>query len=205
MPTAERPTSAHFADPAPDADQAGFARILEMLQTRGNNPTPQNQETTKPRTPLYARATEPKPDPEARPSSSSLISLLTGQNPPQQQEPVSSYVLPPQDQIADSRSPVDLPTHTRQQSGINKDEVLLNLLRQASLAPKPQPSNPHHQQLGGVYGMPADLNVRAAARNQMIPPVQGQDLPVMPQRRETGRSMYDEAPISMYQNEPGAA
>jgi len=200
MPATERPSSAHFADSTADADQAGFARILEMLQTRSNNPTPQNQETTKTRTPLYARASEPRPDPEARPSSATLISLLTGQIPPQQQQQHSSTQGPSaQDHVADSRSPGEHPTHTRQQSSINKDEVLLNLLRQASLAPKPQPPNPH-QQAGAMYGMPSDPNVRAAARNQMISPVPGPD-PIMSQRRETGRSMFDESPVAMYQNE----
>ncbi|KAK7905291.1 hypothetical protein LTR67_000011 [Exophiala xenobiotica] len=201
MPTAERPSSAHFADSTADADQAGFARILEMLQTRSNNPTPQNQESTKTRTPLYARASEPRPDPEARPSSATLISLLTGQTTPQQQQqPAPSQRPSVQDRVADSRSPGEQPTHTRQQSSINKDEVLLNLLRQASLAPKPQPPPNPHQQAGGMFGMPSEPNVRAAARNQMISPVPGPD-PIMSQRRETGRSMFDESPVAMYQNE----
>jgi len=48
--------------------------------------------------------------------------------------------------------------------------------------------------------MPSEPNVRAAARNQMISPVPGPD-PIMSQRRETGRSMFDESPVAMYQNE----
>ncbi|KIW21518.1 hypothetical protein PV08_02098 [Exophiala spinifera] len=197
----ERPSSTQLSESTSDADQAGFARILEMLQTRSNNPTPQTQETTtKPRTPLYARGSEPKPEMESRPSSQTLISLLTGQNLPQPQDAILNHGSPPHGRVTDPDSPIPPPTHTRQQSSINKDEVLLNLLRQASLAPKPQPPSNPHQQAGAIYGMPNDANMRAAARNQMVSPIQGQE-PLIPQRRETGRSMFDESPVSMYQNE----
>ncbi|KAJ9634994.1 hypothetical protein H2204_005949 [Knufia peltigerae] len=201
MPSAERPSSTQLSDSTSDADQAGFARILEMLQTRSNNPTPQSQETTaKPRTPLYARGSEPKPEMESRPSSQTLISLLTGQNPPQQQNANLNQGPPLHERVPDPDSPIAPPTHTRQQSSINKDEVLLNLLRQASQAPKPQPPPNPHQQPGTMYGIPSDANMRAATRNQMVSPIQGQE-PHMPQRRETGRSMFDEPPISVYQIE----
>lgn len=198
MPTSERPSSAQLPGSSADADQAGFARILEMLQTRSNNPTPQSQDNAKSRTPLYARGSEPKTEAEGRPSSQSLISLLTGQSIPPQQEPTP----PTLERFADSGTPISPPTHARQQSSISKDEVLLNLLRQASLAPKPEPPNPHHQSVPGMYGMPNDPNARAAARNPMVSPVQGQGQ--MPgQRRETSRSMFDESPVSLYPNEQG--
>ncbi|KIV87801.1 hypothetical protein PV11_03323 [Exophiala sideris] len=198
MPTSERPSSAQLPGSSGDADQAGFARILEMLQTRSHNPTPQSQETAKPRTPLYARGTEPRPEMEGRPSSQSLISILTGQNLSQQQEPTPMS----QDRFTDPGSSAPQPAHTRQQSSINKDEVLLNLLRQASLAPKPEPPNPHQQSGSGMYGIPGDPNARAAGRNHMISPVQGQG-PMPGQRREASRSMFDESPVSVYPNESG--
>ncbi|KIX08629.1 uncharacterized protein Z518_03285 [Rhinocladiella mackenziei CBS 650.93] len=215
MPTAERPSSAQIPS-STDADQAGFARILEMLQTRSNNPTPQNQDTAKPRTPLHAGGTGSKAEPEARPSSQDFLSLLGAQNAPRQSEPAQSQPPPNHERYAEPRSPTEQPPHTRQQSSINKDEVLLNLLRQASLAPKPQPPPPPppppppaHQQseMGAGARMPGLNDPNSRSRGQMISPVQGQgqvqDPIMMMQRRETGRSMFDESPISMYQNEPG--
>lgn len=198
---AERPSSAQMPGSNPmDADQAGFARILEMLQTRSNNPTPQTVEQTKPRTPLYARDAQPKAESEARPpSSSNLLSFLGNQNVGFPHEGA-----PPQERYSDSKSPGEQPSHTRQQSSINKDEVLLNLLRQANLAPKPQPPPPHqHPEMrsaAAMFGVP-DPNARQGpARGQVPPQVQEQ---AMNQRRETGRSMYDEPPPPMYHNEPG--
>lgn len=200
----ERPASAQMPNSSPmDADQAGFARILEMLQTRSNNPTPQTQEQTKPRTPLYARDVQPKMEGEARPPSSSnpnLLSFLGNQNAGYSQEPA-----PSQERYTDSKSPADQHSHTRQQSSINKDEVLLNLLRQANLAPKPQPPPPHqHSELrsaGVMYGGPDPSARQGPPRSQI--PSQAQEQ-AMNQRRETGRSMFDEPPVPMYHGEPGS-
>lgn len=205
MPSTERPSSAQLSGSTVDADQAGFARILEMLQTRGSNPIPQSQEPAKPRTPLYARGNDSKVEPEARPPSQNLISLLTGQSSPQHQESAQYHPRAHQEKYAGATSPIELPTHTRQQSSINKDEVLLNLLRQANLAPKPQPLPPPQQSergRPGGFGMFVDPEARAQPpRNQMISPGEGPD-PMMIQRRETGRLMFDDSPGSMFQNEP---
>lgn len=206
MPAAERPSSAQTPGSATDADQAGFARILEMLQTRSNNPTPQTQDATKPRTPLYARGTEPKIEHEARPPSQTLLPMFSGNKAPQQPEPEANQQLT-QERYSESKSPIEQSAHTRQQSSINKDEVLLNLLRQASLAPKPQPPPPHPQSEmrtgGGMFSGLTDPNPRTSTmRGQMVSPVQGQD-PAMIQRRDTGRSMFDESPMSMYPSEQG--
>ncbi|EXJ84128.1 hypothetical protein A1O3_04795 [Capronia epimyces CBS 606.96] len=204
VPTAERPSSAQPGS-AVDADQAGFARILEMLQTRSNNPTPQTQETAKPRAPLYARGGEVKSVAESRPSPQSLLSLLAGQNAPQPQEPTRTRPSASQARVTEPQSSTDQSTHTRQQSSINKDEVLLNLLRQANLAPKPEPPPPHQQadgrNGGAMYGMMSEYNVRiGTARGQMTSPVQPPDH--IAQRRETGRAIFEESLVPMYQNEP---
>lgn len=202
----ERPSSAQMSGHnSMDADQAGFARILEMLQTRSNNPTPQTQEQTKPKTPLYAREAPPKMEGEPRPpSSSNLLSFLGNQNTSYPLEGMTGPPAPPQERYPDTRSPIEQSSHTRQQSSINKDEVLLNLLRQANLAPKPQPPQPHqHGELrpaGSMYGGPDPSGRQGPARGQVIPPGQEQ---AMNQRRDIGRSMFDESPLSMYQNEQG--
>ncbi|EXJ78809.1 hypothetical protein A1O1_09211 [Capronia coronata CBS 617.96] len=212
MPAVVRPSSASQPGSATDADQAGFARILEMLQTRSSNPTPQAQETTKTRTPLYARRADSRAESESRPSPQNLLSILAGQNGPQRQEPATAQPPANQERLAEpqpqpqSQPPAEPHTHTRQQSSINKDEVLLNLLRQASLAPKPQPPAPRQQAEGrggaAMYAMMSESNVRiGTARGQIPSPVQLQEL-MMQQRREVGRATFEESPISMYQNDP---
>ncbi|RVX66879.1 hypothetical protein B0A52_09003 [Exophiala mesophila] len=209
-PVVDRPSSAHRTQVSPkDADQAGFARILEMLQTRSSNPTPQNQDQQKPKTPLYARDTQARPEGEPQAPSSDLLSLLGGRPPSQHPDPSSGQPAPSDDRYNDSRSPSEQPTHTRQQSSIHKDEMLLNLLRQASLAHKPHPQSPHQQSdyrpAGGMYPMPPPPpppNTREDSSRPRGAPAPGQD-PIMAQRRETGRSMFDESPMSMYPIEPG--
>ncbi|OAP62641.1 hypothetical protein AYL99_01868 [Fonsecaea erecta] len=197
----ERPTSAQATGSSTDADQAGFARILEMLQTRSNNPTPQNQEGAKPKTPLYARATEPKTEPEAKPPTPTLWALLSGQldSQPRQSEQIHPPVA--QDRYTESKSPIEQSTHTRQQSSITKDEVLLTLLRQASLAPKPQPPPPIAA--GGMFGLPPPepSNRAVQPRGPVISPIQALQDPIVAQRREPRGSIFDESPVSMYQNE----
>ncbi|EHY53250.1 hypothetical protein ABEF92_001146 [Exophiala dermatitidis] len=209
MPRAERPSSASASQPGPavNADQAGFARILEMLQTRSSNPTPQSQDTAKPRTPLCSSNTEVKPENSSRPSSQSLLTLLAGQSTtPQPSVPTRTQPSDSPQGVTDPRSTAEPPSHTRQQSSINKDEVLLNLLRQASLAPKPQPQAPHQQVEGrggaGMYGVAVDSSGRiGTARGQMTANEQMQQ--AMDQRADSGRAMYNDSPVAMYQNEPG--
>lgn len=192
MLPSERPSSAQAAGPSTEADQAGFARILEMLQTRSNNPTPQSQETTKPRTPLYARSAEARPENEATLSHNNLISLLAADNKPAPKQPLEQgQPLPPPQRSTDNESPISQPTHTRQQSSINKDEVLLNLLRQANLAPKPQPPP-----AGMFAGIPDQAVRPMASRGTMISPIQAEQDP-----RRMGPRMFDESPLSMYPND----
>ncbi len=195
--TAERPSSAQAAAPSTDADQAGFARILEMLQTRSNNPTPQTQEIAKPRTPLYARGGEQKSVSEAKNNPDKLNAFLAGGNTTiDQQQAESSPPAAQQQRSVETRSPLDQHTHTRQQSSINKDEVLLNLLRQASMAPKPQPPHPAGN---GMFGISPEAGGRPmTSRPTMISPSQTEQNAY----RATGRgSMFDESPISIYSGE----
>ncbi|KIW86454.1 hypothetical protein Z517_01851 [Fonsecaea pedrosoi CBS 271.37] len=197
--SSDRPSSAQATGSATDADQAGFARILEMLQTRSNNPTPQNQEGAKPRTPLYARAAEQKTDPEPKPPLPELYALLSGQLGGQASQPEHVQPTAPPERYTESKSPSEQPTHTRQQSSITKDEVLLTLLRQATLAPKPQPPPP----TGGLmFGLPPEPSNRPMQpRGPVISPVQAQQDPIMAQRREPRGPVFDDSPISIYPNE----
>ena len=194
-PSVERPVSVDVPGPSTDADQAGFARILEMLQTRSNNPTPQSQEAPKARTPLYARGSEQKTEPEAKPQNA-LFTIPSAESKANQQ--LSEQHLPSalQQRHIDTRSPVEQHTHQRQQSSINKDEVLLNLLRQASLAPKPQPPPPAGS---GMFSPGPDQNNRPpTSRQTMTSPNQAEQNAF---RRELRGSGYDELPISLYPGE----
>ncbi|KIW64559.1 hypothetical protein PV04_09484 [Phialophora macrospora] len=197
-PFTERPSSAEAAGHTTDADQAGFARILEMLQTRSNNPTPQSQEAPKPRTPLYARATEHKAEAEARPPQVNLIALLAGENEAaQQKRPEPHQPSAPQHRSIDTKSPIEQSAHTRQQSSINKDEVLLSLLRQASLAPKPQPPPPAGS--GIMFGSMSDTGNRpVTSRGVAISPIQAEQNVF---RAAPRGSTFDEPPVSLYQND----
>ena len=234
IPSTERPSSAQAAASANDADQAGFARILEMLQTRSNNPTPQSHETGNPRMSLYARGTEPLDLPEVKGQTDELLAHLTGgrfqtraqlheqsyarapeqtsgsdpRNHPDsfirfmggpdaraQPQPSEQTMQPPRSHDFDS--PIEQHTHTRQQSSINKDEVLLNLLRQASLAPKPQPQPPAGI---GMFGVSPESGRPMNPRATMISPTQGEPGEF---RGGARGSLLDESPISMYLNEQG--
>ncbi|ETI21594.1 hypothetical protein G647_07941 [Cladophialophora carrionii CBS 160.54] len=195
LPPTERPSSAEASGPATDADQAGFARILEMLQTRSNNPTPHSQEAPKPRTPLYARASEQRAEPEARPPQLDLIALLGGESEAaQQKRPDQDQPVAPQHRSIDTESPVPQSVHTRQQPSINKDEVLLSLLRQASLAPKPHPPPPAGS--GLMFGSANDTGNRPInSRGVTVSPIQAEQHAF---RAATRGSMFDDSPVSMY-------
>jgi len=209
----ERPSSAQMpGSNSMDADQAGFARILEMLQTRGNNPTHQTrpQEQPKPRTPLYASDTQAKMEGDAGPSSSSnLMSFLGNQNVGYPPEGLSGPSGPSQERYPDTKSPVEQPSHTARQPSINKDEVLLNLLRQANLAPMPQPPPLHqHSDLssaGNMYGAPDPNTRQGPPRGQGISQGQGQgQSQAINPRRDAARSMFDAspAPVPIYEQGP---
>lgn len=187
-PVREKPPPTPIETPSGDVDQAGFARILEMLQGRSQNAAAAQAQEPKSRVPLYARDNQVKAEAEKPPHPPGLMGLLSQPVPQmaERQRP-QNY-----DRIQGSKSP-DEQGHGRQQS--NKDELLLNLLRQANQAPKPTPVSPLHDQYGGRSMFTNDdiLNGNAVARNQMISPQQVSE-PSFMHRRENGHSMMDEQP-----------
>lgn len=241
MPTS--PAAVAAAGPktagAVDPDQAAFARILDMLQGRSSNSTtpsqqPQTQQPAasgqqpreqKARVPLYARDSQQKVD-SPKDTSSPLLALLGGQAPPPQSTaPPPSQHEPPirrstgHDRLDMSRSPVDS-SHGRQSS--QKDELLLNLLKQASQAPKPTPPSEQyaHRPMSTEHS-----NRMAMARNELPPPPDASHLrgythgppeermrfnddPMMynhgPRRQnsEANRPMYEDSLLESLRNAP---
>jgi hypothetical protein len=218
-PTQERPVSAQNQASSNEADQAGFARIMEMLHARSNNPTPQSQDAPPARSPLYARASEQNEQSDLK--TADLLNLLAGRQGLTQQQSHEDREARPQQDLAtmfnaqntaayqqqaeqgrrsaqeqrpdDTRSSLD-PGHTRQQSSINKDQTLLNLLKQASLAPKPEPPQPPSGS-GMFAGMHEQNGRLQMSRANMISPAQAEPQSA---RRAARGGMFDESPISMY-------
>ena len=189
----EKPAATPVGIPSADADQAGFARILEMLQGRSQNATASQAQEPKPRVPLYARDSQSTAEAEKAPPPlpPGVMGLLSQPRSQQTEgQPPHNH-----DHVQESRSPNEQ-GHGRQQT--NKDELLLNLLRQANQAPKPTPVSPLHDQYGGrsLFSHEDILNRNAMARNQMILPHQVSDPPYV-QRRENGRGMIDELPPNL--------
>ena len=184
----ETPSMTPVETPSADADQAGFARILEMLQGRSQNAGSAQAQEAKARLPLYARDGQLKPDVEKPPPPPGLMTLLSQPQP----QPAENQPLQKHDRGQESRSPNEH-GHGRQQS--NKNESLLNLLQQANQAPKPTPGSYLRDQYAGhsMYLNEDALNRNAMARNQMISPHQQSELPFL-NRRENGRGMIDESP-----------
>ena len=199
-PAREKPPPMPVEAPSGDADQAGFARILEMLQGRSQNAAAAQAQEPKSRVPLYARESQNKGEAEKPPPPPGLMGLLSQPVPQmaERQRP-QNY-----DRVQGSKSP-DEQDYGRQQS--NKDELLLNLLRQANQAPKPTPVSPLHDQYGGrsMFTNEDILNRNAVARNHMISPQQVPE-PSFMHRRENGRSVMDELPqhSQRYQDDQAA-
>lgn len=162
---AERPLSSAQALPLGNADQEGFQRILQMLQTRSNNATPQTQ----------------------RPGSSQVSSQQTdnanrGQ---EQSRPISeaSRVKPPREGqprranesmlegLLNIRSP-PVQTHRRQESNNDDDErqVLLQLLGQADSREqkRSQMRNADPRQMPGLQAAYSNMNQQASVYNQQL-------------------------------------
>jgi hypothetical protein len=169
--------------PSGGDDQAGFARILEMLQGRSNNPTPQVAEAGQPRPPPQSNDSQPK--------TMTLMQILGGGKAPEPavvKSPAAAEPAASDDRLRASRSPVEM-GHGRQSS--QKDELLLNLLKQANQTPKPTPGPEQY----GSRPMSGDPLTRAnLARNQMVSPD-----PAILQRRENGRT--DQPPTFHYNDE----
>lgn len=213
---APSPAVAAAADPksasAADPDQAGFARILEMLQGRSKDtPSPQAQEP-KPKVPLYARDSQNMTD---SPKEASLLGIFGTQSHQPPPRPPPSRDGPKADALG-ARSPVHQQrsndpqnmrpagpdrhesshspqegAHSRQ-SG-SKNESLLDLLKQAGRAPKPTPGPEQF----GPRGMSGDMMHRPPppGHHPMGSPTAMGD-PMMLHRRENGRS--EELPQMRY-------
>ena len=178
--------------PGATADQAGFARILEMLQGRSNNTTPQGPDPQE-HNPAHTRDSQPTTD-SRKPDLMNLLnqSSNVGTRQMPEQPPIQTGYRP------DTHSPLDH-GHGRQQS--NKDETLLSLLKQASQAPKPTPVHHAHEQYA-MRGMYADDNANRIAmqRNRMISPDQMAEQAFL-KRREDRRQQSEEN-MQRYQEEP---
>lgn len=184
MSVREKPAAAHGPSSASPLsgggdDQAGFARILEMLQGRSNNPTPQGVEGG------HSRPPPPKDvQQQVESPGMPLLQLLNGGYASGGRSPDAGRPMSASDRLQASRSPGEA-GHGRQSS--QKDELLLNLLKQANQTPKPTPGPDQygHRAMSGE-----SMNRATLARNQMVSPAGGPD-PAILQRRENGRS--DEA------------
>jgi hypothetical protein len=190
-----------------DADQAGFARILQMLGSRSSNSTPQDQGPQKPKAPLYA-----KPDQHGvqdRLKSPDFGSMLADFDQPQRNRTARVQESTESERIADSRSSTE-GTHMRQESGPSKEtsDILLNLMRQANLSKQTQqdqfPSS-ELRQAPSLIPLVDNLNRTVISRSN-ITSVNTNREPAMPQRRETGSSFFDESQIPSvnYQEEQGS-
>ncbi|RMD45064.1 hypothetical protein DV735_g105, partial [Chaetothyriales sp. CBS 134920] len=150
-------------EPAVDPDQAGFARIMEMLKNRSNNQTPQGQEQ-KLKASGYQRDVHPPTDSDL---SQHKLPLMAAFGRAQEGAEVSS-----QDHVQESRSAVDA-QHTREPS--EKSPSLLDLLKQANQAAKPIPPRPRYGNeilMGPMNeaGLRDMANHTAPYGNQMISP-----------------------------------
>jgi hypothetical protein len=171
------PSHTPIESPGGNADQAGFARILEMLQGRSQTSTSSQSQESRSRVPLYARDSQPAP--EEQPSLPSFLDTLS-------RSQSDAHPPPPQQRAQDSRSPLEQ-QHGRQPS--NKDAMLLTLLRQANQAPKPTPvSSPLDHHAGRGMFSEDDVNRIAMSRNQMAPQTSFDRMPVRP---ENGRPLHD--------------
>lgn len=179
-PPAAPPSAGPISPSAGGDDQAGFARILEMLQGRSNNPTPPGADSKQFRPPHLNDGQQQVESPKAPPGMPLLQLLNGGQLPGAKPSDVDRHSAGPE-HLQTSRSPIES-GHGRQ--GSQKDEVLLNLLKQANQAPKPTPGA---EQYGYRSMSGENINRAALARNQMASPT-GMPDPAILQRRENGRS-----------------
>ncbi|RMZ77718.1 hypothetical protein DV738_g4215, partial [Chaetothyriales sp. CBS 135597] len=159
------PTS---TEPPVDPDQAGFARIMQMLKNRGNNQTPQNQEQKLKALMFPPGEGQPATDPELSQQRKLPLMAVFGRPQEGAEVPLPSA----QDRIQKSRSPVD-PQHAREPN--EKSPSLLDLLKQANQAAKPTPPPPRYgnEVLMGPMneaGMRDLANHSATYGNQMISP-----------------------------------
>ena len=165
--TAERTSPKGQAMPLGNADQEGFQRILQMLQTRSNNATPQNQR------PGSSRA-----------STQRTEEVLKAQDLQQRPSMGASRVKSPQEEqprranesmlegLLNIRSPPPLAQpHQRQEStGTDERQLLLQLLNQADNREQKRTqmrtADPRH--MPGLQAAYLNMNQQASIYNQQL-------------------------------------
>lgn len=157
--SAHQPDVAVQSPSTSDADQAGFARILQMLGSRSSHAPPQEPTVQKPKAPLYARA-----EPEFQRRMRSPESTTNFPDHDEEPRTRASRSIDPQ---LTSKSPNE-PSHTRQESSKDTSDILLNLMRQANISQQAQQNqyqreDIHH--LPGVLPMTEEFNRIATNRN----------------------------------------
>lgn len=163
---AEKMTKAQ-AMPLGNADQEGFQRILQMLQTRSNNATPQNQRPGSSR----ASAQRTEEVPKAQELQQRPIMGASRVKSPQEEQPrrANESML---EGLLNIRSPPPLPQpHQRQEStGTDDRQLLLQLLSQADNREQKRThmriADP--RQMPGLQAAYLNLNQQASAYNQQL-------------------------------------
>lgn len=162
---AEQLSSSAHATPLGNADQEGFQRILQMLQTRSNNGTPQTQR------PASSRASMQRTDPTAKAQDLRQRPIMEG----------SRVKSPQEDQLRRANESMlegllnirssAVQTHQRQESE-NADErqLLLQLLGQADTREqkRSQTRSADPRQMADLQTAYSNMNQQASAYNQQL-------------------------------------
>ena len=162
-----------------DTDQAGFARILQMLGTRNAGLASQELSAQPPSSVLNTSAKESRDTP--RPMSAAYDEQLRAQPSKEPSRPLSA------------RSP-DRPPHQRHESSKETSDFLLNLMRQVNIdqqAKKQRPEMEERPTLSSSHLRAEEVNKLAAHQNA-VAPVNSTRMPAFGQREGPGRGMFDE-------------
>lgn len=163
----ERPSSNTQATPLGNADQEGFQRILQMLQTRSNNTTPQNQR------PGSSRASTQRADELVKAQDLQQRSIVDASRvkSPQEEQPrrPNESML---EGLLNIRSPPPLVQTQQRQESSNADDrqLLLQLLNQADNREQKRTqmrsADPRH--MPGLQAAYSNMNQQASAYNQQL-------------------------------------
>jgi hypothetical protein len=186
----DRPSSNAQAALLGNADQEGFQRILQMLQTRSNNATPQTQR------PGSSRASTQRTEEAIRAQDLQQRPIMdaTRVKSPKEEQPrrANESML---EGLLNIRSPPPLvPTHQRQESS-NMDErqLLLQLLNQADTREQKRTqmrsADPRH--MPGLQAAYLNMNQQASVYNQQL--ADGNDR--RHARHERPAASFDEPPL----------
>jgi hypothetical protein len=161
----QRPPSNAQATPLGNADQEGFQRILQMLQTRSNSGTPPTQR------PGSSRTSTQRTDPAPRAQDTQQRPIMEGSGVKSPQEDQSRRAKESMlEGLLNIRSP-PVQTHQRQESE-NPDErqLLLQLLGQADTREqkRSQMRSADPRQMPGLQTAYSNMNQQASAYNQQL-------------------------------------